>query len=157
MRSLSSSRIWLWRSAADMTLRSHQRPRPGGRKTPHRGRASRHLDRWFSRTAPSGPISRCGNRGCLETVASPVAVAALLELSAGEPVSVQRLLECFIRGAHGCSRCQGEGRLGEQLAAGGQCLGAQAATLREVRRLHVTHVGSPQDDELDLAGVARDV
>jgi hypothetical protein len=30
-------------------------------------------------------------------VASPVAVAALLELSAGEPVSVQRLLECFTR------------------------------------------------------------
>ena len=44
-------------------------------------------------TAPDGLICRCGNRGCLETVASPVAVAGLLERSIGRPVSVQRLLE----------------------------------------------------------------
>jgi predicted NBD/HSP70 family sugar kinase len=43
--------------------------------------------------APDGLICRCGNRGCLETVASPVAVAGLLERSTGRPVSVQRLLE----------------------------------------------------------------
>ena len=42
---------------------------------------------------PNGLMCRCGNRGCLETVASPVAVAALLERSIGQPVSVQRLLE----------------------------------------------------------------
>jgi predicted NBD/HSP70 family sugar kinase len=41
----------------------------------------------------AGPICRCGNRGCLETVASPVAVAALLERSTGKPVSVAGLLE----------------------------------------------------------------
>lgn len=41
----------------------------------------------------SGPICRCGNRGCLEAVASPVAVAALLERSLRTPVSIQRLLE----------------------------------------------------------------
>ena len=34
---------------------------------------------------PAGAICRCGNRGCLETVASPVAVAALLERAAGRP------------------------------------------------------------------------
>jgi predicted NBD/HSP70 family sugar kinase len=42
---------------------------------------------------PTGPICRCGNRGCLESTASPVAVAALLEQSIGEPVSVKHLLE----------------------------------------------------------------
>jgi predicted NBD/HSP70 family sugar kinase len=42
---------------------------------------------------PAGPICRCGNRGCLETIASPPAVAALLERSSGEPVAVERLLE----------------------------------------------------------------
>ena len=42
---------------------------------------------------PAGPICRCGNRGCLETIASPPAVAALLERSSGEPVGVERLLE----------------------------------------------------------------
>ena len=40
-----------------------------------------------------GLICRCGNRGCLETIASPVAVADLLERSRGEPVSIARLLE----------------------------------------------------------------
>ncbi|HTU75100.1 MAG TPA: ROK family transcriptional regulator [Trebonia sp.] len=36
---------------------------------------------------PAGAVCRCGNRGCLETVASPEAVAALLARSWGRPVS----------------------------------------------------------------------
>ena len=47
---------------------------------------------------PSGPICRCGNRGCLEAVASPVAVAALLERSLGQPITVARLLELVAEG-----------------------------------------------------------
>lgn len=35
---------------------------------------------------PRGLLCRCGNRGCLETVASPPAIAALLERSWGRPV-----------------------------------------------------------------------
>jgi glucokinase-like ROK family protein len=42
---------------------------------------------------PSGSICRCGNRGCLETVASAKAVAEELSGSRNEPVSVKRLLE----------------------------------------------------------------
>jgi predicted NBD/HSP70 family sugar kinase len=57
---------------------------------------------------PSGPICRCGNRGCLETIASPTAVAALLEHSLGEPVSVQRLLELVAEGHRGASRAVAE-------------------------------------------------
>jgi len=34
-----------------------------------------------------GLVCRCGNRGCLETIASPVAVARLLQDSWGEPVA----------------------------------------------------------------------
>jgi predicted NBD/HSP70 family sugar kinase len=52
----------------------------------------------------NGLICRCGNRGCLETVASPVAVAALLERSTGMPVSVQRLLELVKSGDRGAER-----------------------------------------------------
>ena len=37
-------------------------------------------------------ICRCGNRGCLETVASSAAVADLLERSRHEPVSLAQLL-----------------------------------------------------------------
>jgi predicted NBD/HSP70 family sugar kinase len=36
---------------------------------------------------PQGAVCRCGNRGCLETIASPTAIAALLSRSWGQPVS----------------------------------------------------------------------
>jgi len=57
---------------------------------------------------PNGPICRCGNRGCLEAVASPVAVAALLERSIGGPVTVQRLLELVADGHRGARRAVAE-------------------------------------------------
>jgi glucokinase-like ROK family protein len=40
-----------------------------------------------------GAICRCGNRGCLETVASARAIAAMLSESRGEEISSKRLLE----------------------------------------------------------------
>jgi predicted NBD/HSP70 family sugar kinase len=52
----------------------------------------------------NGLICRCGNRGCLETVASPVAVAALLERSMGRAVSVQQLIELVAEGDRGARR-----------------------------------------------------
>jgi predicted NBD/HSP70 family sugar kinase len=52
----------------------------------------------------AGPICRCGSRGCLEAIASPVAVAALLERSVGQPVSVKRLLELVDDGDRGARR-----------------------------------------------------
>ncbi len=57
---------------------------------------------------PGGLICRCGNRGCLETVASPVAVAAMLERSTGRPVSVQRLLDLVQQGDRGAQRAVAE-------------------------------------------------
>ncbi|MBV8946875.1 MAG: ROK family transcriptional regulator [Solirubrobacterales bacterium] len=57
---------------------------------------------------PHGPICRCGNRGCLESVASPVAVAALLERSLRQPVSVSRLLELVDQGDRGARRAVAE-------------------------------------------------
>jgi predicted NBD/HSP70 family sugar kinase len=51
-----------------------------------------------------GLICRCGSRGCLETVASPVAIAGLLARSRGEPVSVPRLLELVAAGDRGARR-----------------------------------------------------
>jgi predicted NBD/HSP70 family sugar kinase len=50
----------------------------------------------------NGRICRCGNRGCLETVASPVAIARLLQDSWGQPVATEdlpRLIEQRSRGA----------------------------------------------------------
>ena len=51
--------------------------------------------------ASSGPICRCGNRGCLETVASPVAIARLLADSWHQPITpadLPRLIAASDRG-----------------------------------------------------------
>jgi predicted NBD/HSP70 family sugar kinase len=53
---------------------------------------------------PRGRICRCGNRGCLETVASPVAIARLLESSWGHPVAVGDLLGLLEAGNRGAVR-----------------------------------------------------
>jgi predicted NBD/HSP70 family sugar kinase len=65
-----------------------------------------------------GQICRCGNRGCLETVASPVAVAELLARSRGEPVPVARLIELVSEGDRGAMRAVADagGAVGEALA-----------------------------------------
>jgi predicted NBD/HSP70 family sugar kinase len=51
--------------------------------------------------AAGGPICRCGNRGCLETVASPVAIARLLGDSWHQPITpadLPRLIAANDRG-----------------------------------------------------------
>jgi predicted NBD/HSP70 family sugar kinase len=53
---------------------------------------------------PAGHICRCGNRGCLETVASPVAVADLLERTLGRRVDVDTLLDLVRSGDRGARR-----------------------------------------------------
>ena len=52
---------------------------------------------------PQGPICRCGNRGCLETFASPPALCELLRRSHG-PMTVARLLALASEGDAGCRR-----------------------------------------------------
>jgi predicted NBD/HSP70 family sugar kinase len=52
----------------------------------------------------NGAVCRCGNRGCLETVASPPAVAALLTRSWGRPVSPEELTELLQTGDRGTLR-----------------------------------------------------
>jgi predicted NBD/HSP70 family sugar kinase len=53
---------------------------------------------------PTGQICRCGNRGCLETVASPVAVARLLEHVVERPMTPDQLLERVTAGDRGARR-----------------------------------------------------
>ncbi|MCO6003475.1 ROK family transcriptional regulator [Actinoallomurus purpureus] len=56
------------------------------------------------RSVPDGRVCRCGNRGCLETVASPVAIARLLETSWGCPVPISDLLSLVKVGDRGTIR-----------------------------------------------------
>lgn len=53
---------------------------------------------------PLGALCRCGNRGCLETVASPPAIAELLSRSWGRPVSSAELASLIHAGNRGALR-----------------------------------------------------
>ena len=95
----------------------------------------------------NGLICRCGNRGCLETVASPVAVAALLGRSSGRHVSVAELLDLVRLGDRGAQRAVSDAGalVGRALAmlvntlnpelvvVGGELAGAGAVLLDSIR------------------------
>jgi predicted NBD/HSP70 family sugar kinase len=51
-----------------------------------------------------GLICRCGNRGCLETVANTLALTSLLSESRGEPISLARLIDLVHAGDRGARR-----------------------------------------------------
>jgi predicted NBD/HSP70 family sugar kinase len=53
---------------------------------------------------PQGRLCRCGNRGCLETVASPPAIADLLTRSWGRPVGSADLADLLRAGDRGTAR-----------------------------------------------------
>jgi predicted NBD/HSP70 family sugar kinase len=53
---------------------------------------------------PDGRVCRCGNRGCLETVASPVAIADLLAHSWNRRVDTDGLFRLLGAGDHGAQR-----------------------------------------------------
>ena len=55
-----------------------------------------------------GPVCRCGNRGCLETLASSRAIAQLLSASRGEVISTRRLLELCTAGDAAAQRLIGD-------------------------------------------------
>ena len=53
---------------------------------------------------PQGPLCRCGNRGCLETVASTGALQALVSASRGQEPTVQEMIAEALAGDAGCRR-----------------------------------------------------
>jgi predicted NBD/HSP70 family sugar kinase len=53
---------------------------------------------------PQGPLCRCGNRGCLETVASTGALLALVSASRGQELTVQEMIAEALAGDAGCRR-----------------------------------------------------
>jgi predicted NBD/HSP70 family sugar kinase len=53
---------------------------------------------------PNGEVCRCGNRGCLETIASPAAIARLLSRSWGRTVSNAELMALLRDGDRGAVR-----------------------------------------------------
>jgi predicted NBD/HSP70 family sugar kinase len=58
--------------------------------------------------AEGGPVCRCGNRGCLETLASSRSIADLLSASRREQITTRRLLELSAEGDAAAERLIGD-------------------------------------------------
>ncbi len=69
---------------------------------------------------PGGPICRCGNRGCLETLAGANAVLGSLRDIHGDDFSLPDAVACAVAGDAGCRRA---------IADAGRAIGAAVATL----------------------------
>src|SRR3954467_3594215 len=72
---------------------------------------------------PDGVVCRCGNRGCLETVAATGALVDLLRRSHGEDFTVEAMLDAARDGDAGCQRV---------IHDAGRALGTVAAMLLNV-------------------------
>jgi predicted NBD/HSP70 family sugar kinase len=86
---------------------------------------------------PDGIVCRCGNRGCLETVAATGALVDLLRRSHGEDLTTEAMLEAARGGDLGCRRVVHDA---------GRALGQVVATLLNVLNPELLVVGG------DLAG-----
>jgi glucokinase-like ROK family protein len=95
---------------------------------------------------PDGPLCRCGNRGCLETVAGTDALAQLLARSHGEGLDGRTIVRLAREGDLVCRRV---------IADAGRAVGKAAATLVNVLNPELLIVGGDLSDagELLLGGV----
>ncbi|MBO0608556.1 ROK family transcriptional regulator [Myceligenerans salitolerans] len=69
----------------------------------HRGRAGTAGEIGHVQVDPAGPVCRCGNRGCLDTVVSAPALLGMLRASHGD-LTVHDLLSHAADGDPGCRR-----------------------------------------------------
>jgi predicted NBD/HSP70 family sugar kinase len=69
----------------------------------------------------NGPICRCGNRGCLETVASGPAIVRLVSESRGEELSTEQLVALAKAGDLGCRRAIADAGRAVGRAVGNLC------------------------------------
>jgi len=121
-----------------------------------------------TRVMDAGPVCRCGNRGCLETVASGRAITAMLSESRMEEISTRRLLELSTEGDAAARRLIGDAGYAIGVAVANLCnvlnpqcvivggdLSAAGETILEPMRAAVRRNGLPSavaDFEV-LAGV----
>ena len=71
---------------------------------PYRGHAGTAGEIGHVVVDPQGPICRCGNRGCLETLASSHALVNLVQPSRDGEIGVQDVVELARQGDPGCRR-----------------------------------------------------
>ncbi len=90
---------------------------------------------------PQGPICRCGNRGCLETLASGPALLRLVEASRDEELTVKRMIELARDGDAGCKRA---------IADAGQVVGGVVAGLVNLFSPEMVVIGGDLGEAGDL-------
>jgi predicted NBD/HSP70 family sugar kinase len=81
---------------------------------------------------PRGPICRCGNRGCLETLAGTTAIIAALREAYGDDLTLADTIHRALAGDRGCQRA---------IADAGHTIGTAVATLCNLFNPHRIIVG----------------
>jgi predicted NBD/HSP70 family sugar kinase len=89
----------------------------------------------------TGPICRCGNRGCLETYVSGPALAELLRRSRGGDLTVNEIVRLAHKGDAGCSRA---------IADAGRVLGRVVAGICNIFNPEMVVVGGDLGEAGDL-------
>ena len=90
---------------------------------------------------PQGPICRCGNRGCLETLASGPALLRLVQASRDDELTVRQMIELARDGDAGCRRA---------IADAGQAVGRVVAGLVNLFSPEMVVVGGDLGEAGDL-------
>jgi predicted NBD/HSP70 family sugar kinase len=88
-----------------------------------------------------GPICRCGNRGCLETLASGPALLRLVQATRDEELTVKQMIELAHDGDAGCRRA---------IADAGQVVGGVVAGLVNLFSPEMVVVGGDVGEAGDL-------
>ena len=105
--------------------------------------------------ADGGPVCRCGNRGCLETLASTRSIAELLSDSRGEQISSRRLLELCAAGDAAAQRLIGDAGRAIGIAVANLCnllnpecviVGGDLSAAGEILLEPAARDGAPQRD-----------
>ena len=108
---------------------------------PYRGRRGMAGEIGHVLVDETGPICRCGNRGCLETYVSGPALAELLRSSRGSLLTVTEIVRLAREGDAGCSRA---------IADAGRILGRVVAAICNIFNPEMVVVGGDLGEAGDL-------
>jgi predicted NBD/HSP70 family sugar kinase len=108
---------------------------------PYRGRRGMAGEIGHVLVDETGPICRCGNRGCLETYVSGPALAELLRSSRGSELTVTEIVRLARQGDAGCSRA---------IADAGRVLGRVVAAICNIFNPEMVVVGGDLGEAGDL-------
>ncbi len=88
-----------------------------------------------------GLLCRCGNRGCLETLASTQALVELVRASRGEEITVREMVDAALDGDAGCRRA---------ITDAGQAVGRAVASLINLFGPEMVVIGGTLGEAGDL-------